>query len=270
MSVFVVALSAEARPIIDKLKLKRSTDRPWKLYSSDTNHLLVTGISSLNSAAACAWLCGHKPSLSRLPWINVGVAGHRTHPVGSIFWIEKILTKSGAHYPALHAKHTMQSESLLTVDLPCENYPESELVDMEGAGFYQSCLRFVPIELLHLVKIVSDNQTQPLSQLTKETVTQHVHNNLTEILEFSKQLSLLAACLPEENPEDLESCVAAYQENWRFSHSQTLSLQKTLCRYYALTNTLIYPKEHAEKAENAKEILLMLENLVRRLPAVFR
>ena len=55
--IFVIALNAEAGPIIDLLKLKRSDDKhPYPLFSKEPYHLIVTGIGKSNARKATDFL----------------------------------------------------------------------------------------------------------------------------------------------------------------------------------------------------------------------
>ncbi len=270
MTVYVVALPAEARPIIDALKLKRKIDKPWSTYSNGDDHLLVTGIGQLNAAAACGWLIGHAPSLARLPWLNIGIAGHASHALGELFWVEKLQGVRGGYYPALHCTNALPGAVLKTVDEPCSLYVDEKLVDMEGLAFYLTCSRFVPLELVHLLKVVSDNRENPLESFDKKSVPGLIQNNIDKIISFSTALTQLADSLPEPTPVGLEECILEYSSRWRFSHSQTQQLYKLLNRYYALTQLLLSPNDLETKARDAKQVLSMLEVEIEKLPVVLR
>jgi len=266
MSVFVIALDAEARPLIDALKLKRLIDRPWPYYSNGDDHLLLTGIGQLNAAAACGWLIGHSPELARTPWLNVGIAGHAELAVGTLCWVERIKYKHGDLYPALHIRSSLPGSLLNTVDAPSNKYVDGQLTDMEGAAFYLICSRFVPIELLHLLKVVSDNRADDIKNINKAMVTELIKDNCTEILRFALNLSQLSLALPEAIPADLDQCVETYTQKWRFSHSQKQQLMKLLQRYHALTHSMFFEPELSVPARDAKQVLALLDKKIEHLP----
>lgn len=269
MTVFVAALAAEARPLIDTLKLKRKVDRPWPYYSNGEDQLLLTGIGQLNAATACAWLMGHCPLLARTPWINIGIAGHASHELGTLFWVERLQQADhGDLFPALHCRNPLAGAGLLTVDSPCTDYPEGSLVDMEGFSFYLSCSRFVPLELLHLLKVVSDNNKHPIEHIDKGMVSALIGDNCDDILSLSSRLSELAQNLPEAPPPELENCINDYLQEWRFSHSQSQQLQKLLHRYFALTQSLCHLDSFNDKPRDAKQLLLALNEEIEQLPVV--
>jgi len=270
MSVFVVALAAEARPLIDALKLKREIDSPWQYYKHEDNHLLLTGIGKINAAAACGWLIGAKPELSRSPWINIGIAGHATAELGSLFWVERLKAPKIDLYPALHVRHPIAGARLQTVDAPCTDYTDAQLVDMEGLAFYQSCSRFVPLELLHILKVVSDNREHSLEQLNKEKVTGLIAANVEQIINFSERLSTLAKSLPEDTPHNLQDTLGQFHGEWRFSHNQKLQLEKLQMRHYALTDSIFAIHDFETKPRDSKQALAILDTIITSLPVTMQ
>lgn len=270
MSVFVVALAAEARPLIDALKLKRLLDKPWQYYSNGVDHLVLTGIGQLNAATACAWLVGRFPEFDREPWINVGIAGHATEEVGSLLWVERLRDSRGDLFPALHSRTKLQGSALTTVDAPSTSYPSASLVDMEGIGFYITTVRFAALELIHLLKVVSDNPSSSLHKFDKATVTDLIARNQQEILDFSASLTQLASSLPEDKPSGLGSCMQEYEQKWRFSHNQKLQLEKLLNRYAALTGDLWEASSFTAAPRDSKQVLALLEEKIVQLPVIMQ
>ena len=76
---FVIALQAEARPLIKSLKLtKRTGKTPFPVFESHYHRLVISGIGEIKSAAATGYLLGlftAKPEAI----INLGLAGHGNH-----------------------------------------------------------------------------------------------------------------------------------------------------------------------------------------------
>lgn len=268
MSVFVVALSAEARPLIDALKLKRLIDKPWPYYSNGEDHLILTGIGQLNAAAACGWMIGHEPTLARVPWLNVGIAGHADLPLGSLCWVERLNYKHGNLYPALHIRSALIGRALQTIEEASTNYPDNSLLDMEGLAFYLSCSRFVPIELLHLLKVVSDNRENSIQAIDKAMTSALIKDNTADILSFAQGLTDLADALPEDTPPELMPCVDAYLHQWRFSHSQKQQLIKLQLRHYALAGDLVAASHLDPQPRDAKQVLAVLHTKTEQLPVV--
>ncbi|MGB0867559.1 MAG: hypothetical protein ACPGSC_13700 [Granulosicoccaceae bacterium] len=266
MSVLVVALAAEARPLIDALKLKRQLDKPWQYYNNGDQHLLLTGMGQLNAAAACAWLIGRYPKLDRAPWVNIGIAGHQSFDLGNLRWIERIETSKNSFYPALHIRSSIAGATLKTVDQPCSSYRGTHLIDMEGAAFYQTTTKFAAIELVHILKVVSDNRANPLSKLDKQSITQLIEPHVPSVLEFSASLTVLAQALPEAEPEGLEDCLQAYEKTWRFSHNQRQQLRKLQSRYFTLTQSLIHPSGFGNQPRDAKHALMLIDALLSEQP----
>lgn len=270
MTVFVAALPAEARPLIDALKLRRALDKPWPCYADDGGEhtLLLSGMGQLNAAAACAWLVGRRPQLARQPWLNVGIAGHRALPVGSLRWVERIRGQRGDSFPALHLRSTLTGAALQSVEQPSTDYPPDCLLDMEGNGFYHTCIKFAPLELVHLLKVVSDNQSSPLERLDKQTVSDLIQTQLPAILEFANALQGLAGALPEAEPAELAACQRDFERRWRFSHSQGVQLHKLLLRHHAVSAELPNAASLEPSPRDARQVLATLEARLAALPTV--
>lgn len=196
----VVALPAEARPLVDRFKLKRLAVRhPYTIYLDDSTALIVTGIGKLSSAMAVSYLAGLSASLAqpRSPsvWLNVGIAGHATESIGSRYLAHTIYDEESAEswHPtfAFHVKQPLAR--VHTVGHPVEDYlDEATLYDMEAAGFYRAARRLTTRELIHCYKIVSDNREHAASQLMRDPkretrVAALIVDALDEIQEFARK-----------------------------------------------------------------------------------
>lgn len=227
---FVVALQAEANPIIKSYKLKHHNNRYFSLYISDNVTLIVSGIGRNHASAATAWLAAIKPADV---WINVGIAGHSASPLGTLFSAHKIceFTTGKCWYP-VHINSTIESENLTTFDQVQTNYQADTLHDMEASGFYQSALRFSTAELTHSVKIVSDNSIHSVNQIDKAVVEDLVGSNIDKLQEFSSHLCELANEIQVLDPDIL---MQQYLQRWRFSVTQKHQLHRLLQRRSALS-----------------------------------
>ena len=98
---FVVALMAEAKPYINRLKLQpESRHKAFKVYVNDKVNLVVSGIGRNNAAAAAAYLGAHSaPAGSVSLWLNVGIAGHKTQPMGAVVVAHKVIERALAEDP---------------------------------------------------------------------------------------------------------------------------------------------------------------------------
>ena len=86
----MVALSCEAKPLIDFYGLKKRSSSGFSLFCREADHkysfdinLVVSGIGSQNMLPACAWLAA-KTELGSCVWLNIGTAGHANLSLGEI------------------------------------------------------------------------------------------------------------------------------------------------------------------------------------------
>lgn len=164
----VVAMGCEAAPLLRGLSLKSlPVEGGFRAWCDDTREtfLLQAGIGRVNAAAgvvALQELSGHPPCSA---WLNVGIAGHADEEIGRLLMAESVHEESGGwvRYPALPAGLAMGTAPLLTLDRPRNDYRPGFLHDMEGSAFMATALRYSSMELVHCLKVVSDNRAQPLS-----------------------------------------------------------------------------------------------------------
>ncbi len=153
--ILACAFLKEAKPLISHFKLKQKEPG---VYSSEKTTLLLTGKGKINAAIAV-----QKAGKEGALFLNVGVAGHATHPLGATFLCHKVLDPLHTFYPQILHKTLFQSEVLHTVDTPTSTYDMPVLYDMEATGFFQAALQFSPLEYVHVIKVVSDNKAEPFT-----------------------------------------------------------------------------------------------------------
>ncbi|MEE8624791.1 MAG: hypothetical protein V3T19_05575, partial [Acidiferrobacterales bacterium] len=135
---FVVALQAEAKPLIDHFGLRRRTGGAFPVYENENIALTVSGIGKVAAAAATGYLHAHTGNHSCIAWLNIGIAGHGRRAIGDGVLIHKITDQitGRSWYPPLTFELPCASDGLITVDEPETRYRENGLYDMEAAGFY--------------------------------------------------------------------------------------------------------------------------------------
>ncbi|WP_455199714.1 5'-methylthioadenosine/S-adenosylhomocysteine nucleosidase family protein, partial [Kaarinaea lacus] len=102
---FVVALSEEARPIIQQFRLKRLHDvNAFPVYGSEKVRLIVSGMGKLAAATATGYLAGIDSAGKATAWINVGVAGSKNLPVGQAILAHQIIDAENQQkfYPTIY------------------------------------------------------------------------------------------------------------------------------------------------------------------------
>ncbi len=160
---YVIALPCEAQPIIQHYALKPCGGHGRaRFFEGENARLVVTGISSLQSAIATTALGNRFPESGSL-WLNVGICGHADAAIGKAFIANRIASDNsrGTFYPQLPWSSPWSGIGIKTLSVPSTRYEADQVFDMEGFGFYTAALVFGSSELVQCVKIVSDNAAQP-------------------------------------------------------------------------------------------------------------
>jgi len=255
----VVALPAEAKPLVDHFDLQRwQANTAYPLYHGDHKALVVTGVGKAAAAAGVTFLHNVFDTDREVAWLNVGVAGHGIHPLGSGFLAHTITDDSNGqrYYPPPVLPFATPRESLITVDTPSAEYPDSALVDMEASGFYATASSLTTSELVQCFKVVSDNKDSPANNIDATRVTALIRSHLKTIQEIVITLDHFSTHLQalRKAPQELE----LFQQRWRFTVSEKHQLRKLLRRWQVLA-----PKRSAwscdmDTLKKAKDVLTLL------------
>ena len=95
------------------------------------------------------------------------------------------------HYPALIAKWSGETDAVLSVSVPSNDYPGGAAVDMEAYAFFNAALRFSDSELVQSLKVISDNRVSGIEHLNAAKLTELVSSGKQEIINFINALMLL-------------------------------------------------------------------------------
>lgn len=259
--LFVVALAAEARPLLTHYGLKRVNDAGFSIYAKGSTYLVISGIGKINAAAATAH------ALSRLPHngcaINIGIAGSDS-PLGTLFRANRITDGNPASQQALYPPQIFQQHfpgrTVSSVDQPETNYTETEVFDMEAHAFCTTARRYLTAECVQSLKVISDNPQTPLLQennegpsfkLSKQFVTDLIEPHLPEISRYASELVGLASTLPAKcqvqlSPDtDIASSelIEYFIQKMHFTDSQEKLLENILNRYAVLKRPLPFSIE---------------------------
>jgi len=235
----VVAMGCEAAPLLRALALRSlPVEGGFRAWCDDAHEtfLLQAGIGRVHAAAGVATLqelSGH-PACSA--WLNVGIAGHPEEEIGRVLVAESVHEEAGGrvHYPALPAGLALGTAPLLTVDRPSKEYRPGFLHDMEGSAFMATALRYSSTELVHCLKVVSDNRAQPLSTagLSKSRVESLLELAVEDVVSMVAELRV-----PAEQRASRLAPPAQWQklsEDYACSVTQAALLRRLLQRWNAL------------------------------------
>lgn len=263
----IVALKCEAKPLIQHYGLKHVPgNHPFPVYEKDGIILTISGPGKVASAAATAFIYTLLGQHSNSGWLNLGIAGHKSRSIGQGVLVHKI-TDNAANknwYPSIVFTPQCESVNLITIDQKKDQYHENAIYEMEAAGFFEIASRFSTTELIHCYKVISDNQFNPVTNITEELVIELIFANLAEIDIILTEIRNLSATL-----KSLETVPPNYQEisnRWHFSVYQKGELRRLLKRWELVlcepesNKTSLIPL--LKKCKNSKGVLSLLGQIV--------
>lgn len=267
---FVTALNCEAQPIINRYRLKAYTERsPFRIYGNDSMRLIISGIGKVSASAATSYLYALSDPSKHHVWLNVGVAGHRSLPLGEGIFAHKI-TDSGAGkswYPTCIFKAPCDTSCLETYDKAVEQYPLEAAVDMEASGFYETACRFSTTEFIHCFKVISDNEGSPLEKLDKKFGEKLIKDQIEAVNTLVENLSLLSqeeeALL--QKPKNLD----LFLSRWHFSVSERFQLISLLKRLQVSSSQEVLLGDKLKALSKGKDVLRQLESQIAAAPLHF-
>jgi hypothetical protein len=232
---FVVALQAEAHPLVARFGMAAVSESPFPVYRGEEAWLIVSGHGKAASAAATAYLHLIAGGALGRAWLNAGLGGHGQRRLGEGVLAHKISdAASGASwYPQLVIDSPGPTVPVLSVERVEDEYAPPWVYESEAAGFFPTACRFSVAELVHVYKVISDNPDATLSRrMSSRAVEALIASNLDRIEGFARGLADLArelealAAEPPGYPEALE--------RWSFSAVQQNRLRRLLRRLAAL------------------------------------
>ncbi|VAX10115.1 hypothetical protein MNBD_GAMMA26-1296 [hydrothermal vent metagenome] len=183
----VVALPAEARPLINHFGLRRQQpDGAFPIYRNEQVSLVLSGVGKQASAAATRCLFEGNDLATGSIWINIGIAGHACRPVGDIILANNVVDETtGQHWmPQLGFVPPCDLDMLTTLNQPDNDYARPGAFDMEAAGFLAAAG-----QKAYCLKIISDNKNNQSRGIKGKVVSQLVMAQLGILDRFIKQLS---------------------------------------------------------------------------------
>lgn len=259
MIIWVAALHCEAKPVIDFFRLKKSyAHHAFDVYQRDNICCIVSGIGKLNATAATAWIAALNRQSRSIGWINIGIAGSESDALGSAWWINKItdLESNRRSYPVPLIDTQLLSGHCLTHNQVDNEYHPRCLSDREASAFFDTATRFSSAELVHCIKIISDNKDTPCSK-DKNQVSQLIQQNIAPIAAFFESLERLNQQIIqiEIKASDWQKCLTQAH----FSQTQTNQLQNCLRFLLSQGDTIDSLMANISTAGNSDSILTYLQ-----------
>jgi hypothetical protein len=234
---------------------------PW--FRSEKAVLVQSGVGKAAAAAATAYLDARTGEVPHAVWLNFGIAGHRSRPIGDIVLAHTVTDAASGQrwYPTRMGAPMRDAAEIRTVDAP-ETEPGTEaLYDMEASGFYPVALRFSTSELVQSVKIVSDHGVfSPSAARVRELVESRVDR----VADIAEHLERLASALAPLRRDDL-ALARTYHARWRFTTTEERRLKRLLARWGTLEPAAERAPSVFDGAPSAAEVLRRLDERLRAL-----
>ena len=192
MLYIVTALYIEAKPLISLFNLKKDNSyTKFQVFSNEDVKLIISGTGKVKSATALTYLIS-KEDIKKDDYIaNIGfVASNKNSQLGDIVYVSKIQNAYSDFdfYPEMIYKHNFLEGSLTTFDSIVEKKNENtEYIDMEAYGFFQTASIFFKKDKIIVLKIVSDilkdkAEDRILVDFKDENLFSESYNNIYKFL----------------------------------------------------------------------------------------
>jgi adenosylhomocysteine nucleosidase len=251
------ALPCEAKPLVAHFSLKKDvTVQPFAVYLNHDICLTVTGLGKSAMAAGVAYTQALFASVEHPVMLNIGIAGHKDHPLGGLFLIDKIIDVDSqrSYYPSLIFTLACPTGSIQTLSKPRPNYDQSHLCDMEASAFYETAVRFSSSELILCLKVISDNQLSPVEAIQPKQVSALIAAHLALIELFLTRTAAQAEQITPPEPRLFEQLIKRYH----FTVNERMQLKNQLSRWNVVTDHR--PLELDEThLQSARDVLLWLD-----------
>jgi len=272
---FICALKCEAKSLIANYRLKKCTESesfPLFISQDKSTSLTISGIGKINAAAATAFTHAYLQTGKPDIWLNIGVGGHRELEIGEITLAHKIIDQTNQYtwYPQILFSPHCQSMEISSCDQPVTEHGSAFLsesvLEMEAAGFYVTACRFATSELVHVIKIISDNKQHSADKISASFVDNLVKNKLSDIDQILASLHLLAKDI--ETPADVPKYYRQIIEQWHFTHAERNLLKSCLNRWQVLCPDE-NPMNEFDESLNGKDVIHQITNKLDTLPIHF-
>lgn len=251
------ALPCEAKPLIEHFKLKKDTTvQPFAVYLNQDICLTVTGLGKSAMAAGVAYSQALLTSVEHPVLVNIGIAGHKRHALGELFLVDKItdFDSQKSYYPPLVFRPPCPTACIQTVSRPQLDYDVEHLCDMEASAFYETATRFSTGELIHCLKVISDNEASPAENIHPQQVAQLIAAHVAAIETVLVELSRLTCLITSPEPKLFGELLKRYH----FTVSEQGQLKNRLSRWAALTDAQV-PEFDKDQILKGKDILFSLD-----------
>jgi adenosylhomocysteine nucleosidase len=257
MAFIFVALNCEAKPLIQAWRLKSQPQKqPFAIYRNNDIVVVISGVGKIAMAGAVAYTMAQFPDIAQPILLNFGIAGHGQQALGSCFLADKITDADAQRcfYPQIPFHAPCRTLPLITLSRADADYADDNLRDMEASAFYEIAVKFSSSELIHCLKVVSDNAESAIENINEDMVAAWVQACLASVDDVISALATLRRALPVIESELYRQLLGQFH----FTATNAAKLRALLNRWQVLNRDETFHLSETN-AGNARELLVWLE-----------
>ncbi len=228
---FLVALKHEALPIIDYFGLNLNDKKHRNIYSNVEQNvfLIISGIGIENAKKAVIKLKKLNNNKDDI-WINIGIAGHKTLKVGSIYEVKKVISSNNENTFFTNSFYNkVPTSTVCCVNKEEKKYNNKYLYDMESYGFLEALDSPTIKENIFMFKIVSDNlQFKPKSykNFSVSFISKHIRKINTILDKYRNK--------PPESFYDISLILNIIKNKYHVTFYNKKKLEKILTKIFII------------------------------------
>lgn len=240
----------------------------FRIFQKENHYIIISGTGKLSMALAVSEFAHilPKPDRNQMKIWNLGIAGsaNSKFSLGDFFWIHKITDAATKRdfYPDRVEKSVLTKETTLTtydrpitknkasdqfLSLSQEELENTQLIDMEGSGFFEATSLYFPLENISLGKLVSDHLE---GNFCKAETVESMMAETMEVL-FNEWISPLPWIGIDSIDTFDWTLVESFIRNLRLTETMKHDLKKSI-RFFRLRN----PKINLPFPDESLKILL--------------